>query len=187
MASYGLWRMGDILMTYKEEISKAMNMLAENKKTIFLGQGVNYGGCIYGTLNGVPHEKKIELPVIEDTQMGMSIGLALDGMIPITIYPRMDFLILALNQLINHLDKIEEMSRKELKPKVIIRCIVGGTTPLYPGPQHCQDHTHLLRCALTNVNVIKLNNKEDIVPEYTKALNSDKSTILVEVKNLYES
>ena len=40
--------------------------------------------------------------------MGMSIGLALNGYIPITCFPRFDFLILAFNQLVNHLDKIKK-------------------------------------------------------------------------------
>jgi pyruvate/2-oxoglutarate/acetoin dehydrogenase E1 component len=88
-----------------------MNYLAKKKDTIFLGQSVKYSGnAIFNTLVGVPNHKKIELPVFEDTQMGMSIGLALQGFVPITCYPRFDFLILAFNQLVNHLDKIRKMS-----------------------------------------------------------------------------
>ena len=93
-------------MSYKEEIKKAMTMLGENPKTIFIGQTVEYTGSnIYGSLEGVPKEKRIELPIIEDTQMGMSIGLSLEGFIPISIFPRFDFFICATNQLVNHLDK----------------------------------------------------------------------------------
>jgi pyruvate/2-oxoglutarate/acetoin dehydrogenase E1 component len=178
--------MGDFLMTYKDEIIKAMDLLSKNDNVLFLGQGVNYGGCIYGTLNNIPIDKKIELPVIEDTQMGMSIGLAMEGYIPVSIYPRMDFLLLAMNQLLNHLDKIEGMSRGIFKPKVIIRCLIGGTKPLYPGVQHCKDLTEMFRCSLINIDVVKLEKKEDIVPAYIKALESNKSTLLIEVRDLYE-
>ena len=38
--------------------------------------------------------------------MGMAIGLSLSGFIPVCCYPRFDFFILALNQAVNHLDKI---------------------------------------------------------------------------------
>ena len=48
--------------------------------------------------------------------MGISTGLALNGFIP-DCYPRFDFLILALNQLVNHLDKLDKMSSKQLKSK----------------------------------------------------------------------
>ena len=66
------------------------------------------------------------MPVFEDAQMGMSLGLAMNGFVPITCYPRFDFLILAFNQLVNHLDKVRKMSRNEIKPRVIIRTSVGS-------------------------------------------------------------
>lgn len=178
--------MGDILRKYKDEIVRSMKMIAENDKSIFIGQGVNYGGCLYGTLSDIPVDKKIELPIMEDAQMGMAIGLSLEGFIPVCIYPRMDFLILAMNQLVNHLDKIENMSKGEFKPKVIIRTLIGSKTPLDPGPQHSQDHTEMLKTCLTNVDVIKLDMSYHIYPEYMKAMQSDKSTILIEDRNLYE-
>jgi pyruvate/2-oxoglutarate/acetoin dehydrogenase E1 component len=172
-------------MTYKEEVVKAMEMLSKDGRVIFLGQNAKYDGNVYGTLSTVPKDKIIEMPIAEDMQMGISIGLALKGYIPVTIYERMDFLLLALNQLINHLDKIEGMSRGEFKPVVIIRTIVGPKKPLYPGPQHSQDHTEMLRASLTNINVVKLENSGDIVREYEKALNSNKSTVIIEIRELY--
>jgi len=175
-------------MKYKELIIKAMEMLAEHKDTVFIGQSVRWKGTgLFWTLKTVPMEKRIELPVFEDIQVGMSIGLALEGFLPISIFPRMDFLIIAANELVNHLDKMEEMSEGEFKPRVIIRTAIGSIKPLFPGAQHIQDHTDALRLMCKNIDVIKLENKEDIIPEYTKALKKDKSTILVELPDLYES
>lgn len=180
--------MGDFQMTYKEELIKAMEILGNNPKTIFLGQSVACtGNAIYKTLEKVPIEKRIEMPIIEDCQMGMSIGLSLEGFIPVSIFPRMDFLILATNQLANHLDKIKEMSNNQFNPKVIIRTSIGATKPLYPGVQHCSDYTEAFKLMLKNINVVKLEKSGDIVPEYKKALESDKSTILIEVSDLYDS
>lgn len=176
-------------MTYKDEITKAMELLAKDERVIFIGQQIIYPGSImYSTLQGIPSSKKIELPLIEDTQMGMSIGLSLEGHIPVSIYPRMDFLIIATNQLANHLDKIEEMSCGRFKPKVIIRTAIGSTKPLYPGIQHCSDYTDALKHMLKNVEVIKLTKSEDIVPSYKHALEKDgKSTLLIEVADLYST
>ena len=68
--------MGFILKTYKSEIIRSMKFYSQDKKTLFLGQSVKYpGNAIYGTLTSVPDKKKIELPVFEDVQMGISIGL----------------------------------------------------------------------------------------------------------------
>lgn len=173
--------MGNIL-TYRGEIIKAMELLAESKKVIFMGQNVLYpGNVIYETLESIPAKRKIEVPVFEDIQMGISIGLALEGYMPVSVFPRMDFVIIACNQLVNHLDKIEEMSCGRFRPKVIIRTAIGATRPLYPGAQHCQDHTVALQHLLTNIDVVKLVNAEDIVPAYRHALESSRSTILIEL------
>ena len=175
-------------MTYKDEITKAMLLLAKDKRTIFLGQSVSYtGSAIYGTCKDIPESKKIELPLIEDMQMGMSIGLSLEGYIPVSIYPRFDFLIVATNQLVNHLDKIEKMSAGRYKPKVIIRTVVGSTKPFYPGEQHCSDYTDAYKCMLKNVEVVKLTKSKDIMPAYKHALErkDEKSTLLIEVADIY--
>ena len=165
-----------------------MKYLSKNKKVIFLGQSVNYSGnAIYNTLKDVSAKKKIELPVFEDTQMGISTGLALNGFVPVTCYPRFDFLILSLNQLVNHLDKIEEMSSGKLNAKVIIRTSIGAKKPLNGGPQHTQDHTNALKKMLKNIEVIKLKNTKQIFKAYKKAIDrkDNKSTLLVEYGDYY--
>ncbi len=173
-------------MSYRDEVVKAMEMLAENKRVIFLGQSIRYPGHVmYGTLENVPISRRIELPVFEDVQLGMSTGLSLEGYIPVSIFPRIDFLIIAVNQLVNHLDKVEEMSCAQFKPKVIIRTMLGSVKPLYPGAQHCQDHTEALECLMTNIDVVKLTQSRDIVPAYKVALESERSTILIESADLY--
>lgn len=173
-------------MNYKDELTKAMSVLAEDSRTIFLGQSISYpGNAIYNTLEYVPMEKRLEVPVFEDTQMGMSIGLSLGGYLPISIFPRFDFLLLAMNQLVNHLDKIMEMSNKQYFPKVIIRVAVGSTKPLYPGIQHCSDYTEGFRSLLKNTEIIKLNEAQNILPAYTYALQRNGSSLLIEVADLY--
>ena len=163
-------------MKYKNELIKSMNYLAKKSDTIFLGQSVKYSGnAIFNTLIKVPNNKKIELPVFEDKQMGMSIGLALQGFVPITCYPRFDFLILAFNQLVNHLDKIRKMSRNEIRPKVIIRTSIGSKNPLDGGPQHTQNYTKIFQDTLTEVKVIFLNSPNQIFSSFKKAYLDKKS------------
>lgn len=176
----------DKLLTYKGQVIEAMRILAEDPRTIFIGQTVRYpGSAIYDTLEAIPMEKRIEVPVFEDTQMGMAIGLSLEGYIPVSIYPRFDFLLLAVNQLVNHLDKIGEMSCGQFKPKVIIRTMVGSTKPLYPGIQHCSDYTQAFVDLLRDTHVIKLYRAESIVSAYVSALYREGSTLLIEMADLY--
>lgn len=163
-----------------------MAMLAEEENTLFIGQNVYYDGqSASHTFDGVPMERRIEMPVIEDFQLGFCIGLSLQGYLPLCFYPRMDFLILAMNQLVNHLDKIPMMGG--FRPKVIIRVGVGSTKPLDVGPQHCQDHTEALRRMLKTVAVIDIMEEGDIMPAYRFALNHDASTIVVERMDRYHA
>ena len=157
-------------MKYKQELIKSMNYLATKPNTIFLGQSVAFSGnAIYNTLVGVPNKKKLEMPVFEDAQMGMSLGLEMNGFVPITCYPRFDFLILAFNQLVNHLDKVRKMSRNEIKPRVIIRTSIGSKKPLDGGLQHTQDYTKIFKDTLTEVKVVFLNSPKQILPAFKKA------------------
>src|SRR5207249_2761551 len=93
-------------------LNQAMLLLAAQPGALFIGQGVEYGGvATFKDLQGVPRKQRLEVPVIEELQLGMCIGLSLAGdCLPIAIYPRVDFLLRAMDQLVNHLDKIALMS-----------------------------------------------------------------------------
>ena len=182
--------MGTILKTkkYFDELENAMKFLSLNKNVIFLGQSIVYSGnAIYNTTKKISPKKKIELPVFEDVQMGLSIGLAMSGFIPITCYPRFDFLICSMNQLVNHLDKIRRMSENTFKPRVIIRTSIGPTKPLNAGLQHTQDFTKIFKNVLKEINVVHLARTSQIVPEYKKALTrkDSNSTLLIEDGSKY--
>ena len=175
-------------MKYKNELIRSMKFLGNKKDTIFLGQSVSYSGnAIFNTLVDVPSKKKIETPVFEDAQMGMSIGLALNGYVPITCYPRFDFLILAMNQLVNHLDKIRLMSDNTFKPRVIIRTSIGSKVPLDGGVQHTQDYTKIFKSTLTEVDVIFLDKTHQIYRSFKKAYErkDSKSTLIIEHGDFY--
>jgi len=175
-------------MKYIDHLVKSMEYLAEDPNVIFIGQSVCYSGnSIFNTLKTIPDERKIETPVFEETQMGMSIGMAMEGFVVVTCYPRFDFLLCAVNQLVNHLDKMEEMTRGEFKPRVIVRTSIGAKVPLNGGVQHTQDHTEAFRYLLEHMNVVLLDNKENIFNEYKNALNRKdrKPTLLVEYGEYY--
>lgn len=161
------------------ELSKQLNV-------IHVGYGLKYGGRAAGSLKNVPDNQIIETPVAENLMLGLAIGLSLTGKLPIVYYERFDFIMNAMDALVNHLDKIEKISYKEFKPKVIIRCVVGGKkSPFFTGVTHTQDFTNSLKNLLTNVNVVKLVTPSMILPSFKEALLSEKSTIIVEEKDLY--
>lgn len=163
---------------FNSAVNAAMRQLAADPRTVFVGQSVRYdGAAIFNSLEGVPMEKRIEMPVIEDFQMGFCTGLALAGKVPVCMFPRIDFMLLALNQLVNHLDKLPLFG---WKPKVIIRTTIGQKTPLDAGPQHTQDHTEAIRKMLTTVHVMKLEQAEYVGASYAAALELPQSVLIVE-------
>ena len=174
--------------SYQEELTRAMTHLGTHKDTIFLGQAVSFPGtAMTSTLQGIDRNKLIELPVEEDLQMGMSIGMALDGLIPISIFPRWNFLLLAVNQIVNHLDKMKELLQTEMAPKVIIRTGIGSINPMDPGPQHKGDFTEAFKSMCQHIEIIRLDEAESVFPSYKHALERKDgiSTILVEWGDKY--
>lgn len=175
-------------MRYFDELKRSMNHLAADPRVVFLGQAVACPGtAMSNTLTEVPKHQLLELPVDEDMQMGMANGLAIAGQIPVSIFPRWNFLILALNQIVNHLDKFALMSNGRYQPKVIIRTGIGSERPLHPQHQHVGDYTDALRLMCPRIEVIRLDEPHQIFPAYQHALDrtDGKSTLLVEYGDYY--
>jgi pyruvate/2-oxoglutarate/acetoin dehydrogenase E1 component len=175
-------------MKYFEELKRSMTLLAQDPRTVFIGQAVAEAGtAMTNTLKEVPRNRLLELPVVEEMQMGMTMGMALTGLVPVSIYPRWNFLLCALNQLVNHLDKVQVMSNNGYKTKAIIRTSIGSQRPLHPQYQHVGDFTEALRAMCSTIEVIRLDEPSDIFPAYERALlrSDGRSTILVEYGDYY--
>ena len=173
---------------YFDALGKAMNRLADRRNTIFVGQGVGCAGTtLTDSLHGVPESRLLEFPVAENLQMGFCIGLALEGKLPICVFPRWNFLLSAADQVVNHLDRLPIYSRGHYVPKVIIRVATPVVSPFNPGPQHDDDFTDAFRAMLRNVRVVTLQTADAVEREYEKAADAPQSTILVEYTKLYQA
>ena len=171
-------------MTYKEALWNEMKTLAENPKVMFLGQQVG-AEDFYGTLKDIPADRRLEMPVAEELQLGMSIGLALEGYLPVSVYQRMDFLPRAMDQLVNHLDIIKKLSEGKFNPKVIIRTTIGVSGPLDIGLQHKKDLVTAMKF-MVHFPVIRVENIEEIKAAYKQARECDGPIMIVEEQDRYE-
>jgi pyruvate/2-oxoglutarate/acetoin dehydrogenase E1 component len=173
-------------MKYKDEIIRSMEWLSEKDDTIFMGQSVLYSGnAIYNTLSTLPEERRLELPVFEEIQMGMSTGMALEGLVPISCFPRFDFFMRCMDALVNHLDKMQIMTEETFKPKVIMRTSIGSTNPLNGGVQHTNNYTVPIIQMLHEVNVVLLNEPEQIFPTFESAYEREGSSLIIEWGDYY--
>lgn len=162
------------------QLLEAMTWLGQQPDVIFLGQSVAYPGAkMHTSLEGVPPGKRVEMPVAENLQLGISIGLSLESFVPVSVFPRLNFLLCAMDQLVNHLDKLPLYS--SYRPKVIIRTAIGSKQPLDAGPQHTGDRADAIADMLETVQVQKVHTwLEEAVNVYQEAYKRPLSTLIVE-------
>jgi len=169
---------------YKIALTKAMSDLAKLDETIFIGQQIIYAGNpMSTTLTDVPKEKMIEVPVMEETQMGMSLGLAITGKTVISFYPRWDFVISAANQLINHVDKYELMTGQRVN--ILIRVGKGANVPLDPGHQHKANYINEFKTMCPNIEIHDLKTWQDVELSYNYVIKEGGIHIMAEYPELY--
>ena len=171
---------------YVDALTTAMKTLMDDESTILIGQQiVYYGNPMSKTIDGLPKERMIEVPVMEETQMGMSLGLAMTGHKVVSFYPRWDFVICATNQLVNHVDKIGLMSKGEWTPNMIIRLGKGSDKPLDPGHQHRGNYFDEFKSMCPNTKFWDLKNYNEIETIYKSAYSLGGIHVIVEYPELY--
>lgn len=116
------------------------HLLAEHEEVFAIGQGLWSPWYVGSSMTDLDHEfgteRIIDTPVSENACTGAAIGASLFGYRPIVIHPRMDFMLLATDQIVNQASKWAHMLGGQTSPAVTIRGIVnrGGEQ----GAQHSQ-------------------------------------------------
>ena len=128
-------------ISYSENILEGFKYLLDNDEDVFvLGQGLWspwYVGNSMKDLDKIYGRRRIiDTPVSENAITGAAIGASLCGSKPIVVHPRMDFMLYAMDPIINQSAKWSYMFGGQANPQVTIRAIVnrGGEQ----GAQHSQ-------------------------------------------------
>jgi pyruvate dehydrogenase E1 component alpha subunit len=169
-------------ISYKDAIVQSMTELGD-AGAIFIGYNVAYGDAM-GTLKNVPKEQKLETPVAENLMAGLAIGMSFEGFTPVLYYERHDFMLVAADAIINHIDKIERISHGEFKVPVIIRAVTADAGPFYSGITHSQDFTNMFRSAVS-FPVIDSVTGSDVLKAVRGAKESGRPMMLIERKSRY--
>ncbi|MCL4442173.1 MAG: pyruvate dehydrogenase complex E1 component subunit beta [Firmicutes bacterium] len=116
--------------SYAMAINEAhQQLLASDDRVFVIGQGVESPWCVGTTTLGLVDkfgaERVIDTPISEAGVTGAAIGAAMAGMRPIVFHPRMDFMYLALDQIINHCAHWHYMFGGKVNVPVTIRGIVN--------------------------------------------------------------
>ncbi len=172
----------DKSLSYKDAMIKSMTDLGK-EGAIFIGYNVLYGNAI-GTLTNVADEQKLETPVAENLMTGLAIGMSFEGFMPVLYFERHDFMLVAADAIINHVDKIERLSHGEFKVPIIIRAVTADAGPFYSGITHSQDFTKMFRSAVS-FPVIDPKNGAEIQEAILGAKQSKRPVMIIERKSKY--
>lgn len=126
---------------FSEAILQATEQLMELDSSVYvMGLGVPDPKGIFGTTLGLQEKfgqnRVLDMPTSENAMTGIAIGSSLVGMRPIMTHQRVDFFLLALDQLINNAAKWHFMFGDVLSVPLVIRLIIGRGWG--QGPQHSQ-------------------------------------------------
>ena len=150
-------------LKFNEAILEATSQLLTDDPDVYvMGLGVPDPKGIFGTTLGLQetfgNKRVMDMPTAENGMTGIAIGSALTGMRPIMTHQRLDFFLLALDQLINNGAKWHYMFGGKLHVPLVIRLIIGRGWG--QGPQHSQS-LHSLFTHIPGLKVVAPSCPED--------------------------
>ncbi|MFC1496782.1 alpha-ketoacid dehydrogenase subunit beta, partial [Candidatus Margulisiibacteriota bacterium] len=166
-----------------EATDQAMQL---DPNVMVIGQGTRDRGCIFGSVDGLfekyGEERIVEMPLSENAIAGICVGAAIEGLRPVFILQRVDFLFLALDQLINHASKYHFMFGGKIKVPVTFRLIVGKGWG--QGSQHSQS-LHSLLSHFPGIRVALPSTPKDVKGILLNSVFSDDPTVVFEGRPLF--
>ena len=129
------------VLSYMEALHEALSLALElDPKVLILGQGVNDPKGMFGVTTGL-HEKfgkdrVFDTPLSEEGMTGICTGASMNGLRPVYMHNRPDFLLLAFNQIVGHASKIHYMDNGETNVPLVIWSAIGRGWG--SGSQHSQ-------------------------------------------------
>jgi pyruvate dehydrogenase E1 component beta subunit len=179
--------MTKIRTTFQDALNLALCQEMERDKTVFIyGIGVPDHKKIFGTTANLVEkfgkERCFDTPLSEDSLTGMALGAAINGMRPILVHMRVDFSLLAMNQLINQISSFRYVSNGEFKVPIVIRNIIGRGWG--QGSQHTKTMQSIF-AHIPGLKVVMPTTVEDAKGLTAAAIRDDNPVMLLEHRWLY--
>lgn len=142
-------------ISYRDAIREALYSALKNDKRVFIfGEGVDDPGGVFGTTIDLQkefgQERVFDTPICENGLTGIAIGASLAGLRPVLVHMRTDFLLLTMDQLINHAAKWKYMCGGKASVPIVVRAIIGG------GWGSAAQHSQPLQSLFTHVPGLKV-------------------------------
>ena len=174
-------------LSFSQALNEAMRQEMERDPSVFVyGVGVPTPPMIFGSTVGLQEqfgdERCFDTPISEEAMTGFGLGAAINGLRPIHVHIRVDFLLLAMNQLVNMVSTHAYSTSGRSKVPFVIRAIVGRGWG--QGYQHSKS-LHSYFAHIPGLKVILPTTARDAKGLLTAAIRDDNPVIFIEHRWLY--
>ncbi len=174
-------------LSYVEAVREATALeMARDPAVVLFGLDADDPKAIQGTTRGLLEEYGPErvfgTPLSEDAMTGAAVGMALAGLRPIHVHIRMDFLLLAMNQLVNVAAKARYMYAGQVSLPLVVRAMIGKSWG--QGAQHSQG-LHSFFMHVPGLKVVAPATPHDAKGCLSAAVRDDNPVLFVEHRLLH--
>jgi pyruvate/2-oxoglutarate/acetoin dehydrogenase E1 component len=174
-------------ITYAQAVREATDQcIAADPSVYIMGLGVTDPKGVFGTTLGLKDKygsrRVLDMPVSENGMTGVAIGSAIVGMRPIMTHQRIDFMLLALDQIINNAAKWHYMFGGLMKVPMVIRVLIGRGWG--QGPQHSQS-LHSVLAHIPGLKVVMPTTPYDAKGLLISAVEDDNTVMYIEHRWLH--
>lgn len=178
---------GGRVITFAQAIREGLDQVMErDRSVIVVGEGVPDPKAIFNTTAGLREkygaQRVFDSPLSENGMTGICIGAALSGMRPVMVHQRIDFALLAMDQLVNNAAKWHYMFDGKASVPLVVRVIIGRGWG--QGPQHSQS-LHGLFSQVPGLKVVMPTTAYDAKGMLIAAVEDDNPVIFIEHRWLH--
>lgn len=172
---------------YSQAVNQALDEeLARDENVFLLGEDIGQYGGAFGVTRGLfekyGHKRLIETPISENSFTGLAVGAAMMGLRPVVEIMFMDFIALALDQLLNSAGKLHYMYDAQVSVPLVLRT-PGGAKGGY-GPSHSQMLSSLL-LGIPGLKIVAPSTPRQTKGMLKAAIRDDNPVVFIENKRLY--
>jgi pyruvate/2-oxoglutarate/acetoin dehydrogenase E1 component len=176
------------LVYYADAIREALALeMRRDPSVVLFGEDIAQYGGAFGVTRGLLEEfgpeRVVNTPISEGGFTGMAIGAALTGLRPVVEYMFMDFIALAVDQIVNHAAKFREIYGEQARVPIVFRAAAGA------GRSYGATHSQMLEGWFMHVPGLKVvapSTAEDARGLLLSAIRDDDPVLMVEHKDLYK-
>lgn len=177
------------LLSYREAISSTLAQEMRRDSNVFVyGLDVPDHKRIFGSTAGLVEEFGLErcfgMPLSEDAMTGFGLGAALNGLRPVYVHIRADFLFLCLNQIANMIASYRYLTGGKVSVPLVIRAVMGRGWG--QGAQHSKS-IHSILAHLPGLKVIMPTRPADVKGLLTSAIRDNNPVVMLEHRWLYDT